>query len=200
MEVKIIIDVEQEDEPVSLAEAKAYLRIDPDYYANDQAVLDFITSARERLEKFTNLSFAPKTLLCQFSESYFQIPYGPVNDIEILTDNQDPPVEIEADKYRVEGLDFKTISFDHGYDIRWFYNLNGSVYPWSWGHGSCILNLTYKAGYGYEDGTPLPRALKTAILIQVNEDYKNLGNPYQEEICELAKRQARPYSRNLVVQ
>jgi hypothetical protein len=196
MEVKIITDVSTE--PVTLAEAKSFCRIDADYVDNDGVITAFIISARERLEKFTNLSFASKQLEVQFS-NYLQIPYGPVKEIVSVKNTEGDT--IDADKYRIVGLDFKTIYAGELTNAEFFYNINGSVDIWSLENYSCLYNIVYDAGYGSDtDYTPLPKSLKTAILIQVNEDYKNLGNPMLEELSSAAKMVAQPFSRNLVIQ
>ena len=202
MEVKIITDVTEDDEPVTLAEAKAFLRLDADYYTNDLIIQSFIISARERLEIFTNRSFAPKKLEVNFNSDFLQIPYGPIVEIISLFDTQEPPLEIEADKYHVTGLDFKEIYVRSIQNARFFYGINGSVSLWSFNNVCGAMNLTYNAGHGTEDGyTKLPKSLHDAILIQVNEDYKNLGNPlYESGLSNAAKKMAQPYSRNLVLQ
>lgn len=201
MEVKIITDVAEDDEPVSLVEAKAYLRIDADYYTDDLIIQSLIISARERLEKFTNLSFAPKTLEVNFNQGCLLIPYGPVVEIISLYDTEDPPVLIDPDKYHVSGLDFKTLHANPINGAEFFYNINGSVDIWNITNLSCAMNLTYNAGYGTDTGyTALPKSLNNAILVQVNEDYKNLGNPSIQELSSVAKKMAQPFSRNLVLQ
>lgn len=199
MEVKIITDVT--DEPVTLDEAKSFCRIDADYYENDVIIAAFITSARERLEKFTNLSFAPKQLEVNFNGGVFDIPYGPIKNIVSIFDTATPPVEVEADKYQLSGLDFKRIIIGGLTNLDFFYNINGTVDIWNLTHNSCSYNLTYDAGYGDDTGyTALPKSLKMAILVQVNEDYKNLGNPIAEELSSVAKMMSQPFSRNLVFQ
>lgn len=197
MEVQVIQDINIE--PVTLAEAKAFCRIDADYTADDAALNAFIISARERLEKFTNLSFGIKTLKCQFSTDMLVIPYAPVVSIISLTNNENPPVIVDADKYKVVGLDFKTIYVRSLSNAEFFYPITGGFEFWSVENTSCVYNLNYQAGYGGA-GTPLPKSLKTAILVQVNEDYKNLGNPMLEELSPVAKQIAQPYSRNLLFQ
>lgn len=54
-------------EPVTLDEVKRYLRIDADYASDDEVLEGLITSARERLELFTNIGFAERELELQWS-------------------------------------------------------------------------------------------------------------------------------------
>jgi len=80
-------------EPVTIQEVKDYLRLEgfiddiespsSDYDDDDEIISDLITSARQRLEAFTGLSFIPKTYqieICNLAGD-FVIPYGPVTEI-----------------------------------------------------------------------------------------------------------------------
>ena len=57
-QVEIVTDLTTE--PVTLQEAKDYMRISSN--AEDSLIEELITSARERIEKFTGLSLGEKTL------------------------------------------------------------------------------------------------------------------------------------------
>lgn len=57
-------------EPISLDEAKNYLKIDFD--TEDTLIAEMITSAREQAELFCNRSFVPKTI--EFSTKDFENP------------------------------------------------------------------------------------------------------------------------------
>lgn len=180
MEVKVITDVEQE--PVTLDEVKSFLRIDLDYVSEDFKLLMFVSGAREKLEKYLNLSLAPKTLKWQWIGSLSDIPYGPVVDITSLTEQGDE-TEVEYDLF---GLDFPAIGLKDNY--------NYIIYPV--GYDSCgkLYNLTYEAGYD-----TLPNGLKMALLMQIDYDYKNQGLPLTE-LSPNAMKQAAIYSRNLAIQ
>ena len=85
-------------EPVTIQEVKDYLRLEgfiddidspsSDYDDDDEIISDLITSARQRLEAFTGLSFIPKTYqieICNLAGD-FVIPYGPVTEILSVED------------------------------------------------------------------------------------------------------------------
>lgn len=76
MEIQITTDLVSE--PVSVAEAKTYMRL----IGSDEDTLigELITSARQRLEKFTGLSFGNKTIKCytRASDTWFELPYQPL--------------------------------------------------------------------------------------------------------------------------
>jgi len=85
-------------EPVTIQEVKDYLRLEgfiddidspsSDYDDDDEIISDLITSARQRLEAFTGLSFIPKTYqieICNLAGN-FAIPYGPVTEILSVED------------------------------------------------------------------------------------------------------------------
>lgn len=180
MEIKVITDVSEE--PVTLAEIKSWSQIDADYAAEDETLLLIAKSARERLEKELNLSFAAKTILCQWSGNSMYIPYGPVQSITGVTSSTDLTTPIDYQEY---GLDFPTISL--GADDCYI------IYPVGY-LGAKLYNLTYVAGY-----ETLPSALKQALLIQIDYEIKGRGMP-DIDLSPDALRKAAIYSRNLAIQ
>ena len=64
-------------EPISLASAKTFMRVDPDLTDEDELIRDLITAAREQLEQETGRAFAVQTLLASFDgfpkDSFFTI-------------------------------------------------------------------------------------------------------------------------------
>ena len=97
MKIELIEDIE--NEPVSLAELKAFMKVTGS--AHDSILQAMNTSARVYLEKATGLSFAPKTLkvTSDYKLEEWELPYGPVNEI---TDEE------EGDDY--------TYTYTTGYD------------------------------------------------------------------------------------
>lgn len=185
MEVKVLTDVTTE--PVTLTEIKNFCRIDLDYSTDDATLLLIAGAAREKLEKELNLSFAAKTLKVQFNGYPMDIPYGPVVSITSLvssTDTEDPPTEVE---YTESGLDFKSIYVNYINDCV-------IIYPVGFDSSDGNYNLTYTAGYPV-----LPKALKQALLLQIDYDFKNQGMP-ADDISALALEKASPYSKNLFIQ
>lgn len=182
MEVKIKTEVTAE--PVSLAEVKAFCHIDPDYSSNDDILNALISSSREKLEKELNLSFAEKTLIVQWNGSYMNLPYGPVREIVSVNPFDDDEI---SEPYTSYGLDFKTIAVDAAENCY-------IIYPVSYNNDTKLYNCEYVAGY-----ETLPSALKTAMLIQIDYDYKNQGMQ-SNSISDLALQKAIVYSRNLIIQ
>jgi len=180
MEIRVTTDVTTE--PVTLAEIKSWCQIDADYAAEDDAILLIAKGARERLEKELNLSFATKTILCQWSGNSMFIPYGPVQLITGVTSSTDLATAIDYNEY---GLDFPTISL--GADDCYI------IYPVGY-LGARLYNLTYVAGY-----ETLPSALKQALLIQIDYELKGRGMP-SVDLSPDALRKSAIYSRNLAIQ
>ena len=102
MNYNLLIDWEDQTEesgitePLTLAEVKNYLRIEgfidstesisSEFDDDDDLLQEIITSARERLEEYTGLSFIPKTYQIEFTNlaGNFMIPFGPVIEIHAL--------------------------------------------------------------------------------------------------------------------
>lgn len=169
MEIKIVTDLASE--PVTLQEAKDYLRISND--AENSLIQELITSARQRLEKFTNLSFGVKTLKCRWDyvNGWVEIPYQPNAVISACVNDANVALT-----YETKGLEYKYLYCN---------NATG-------------VTITYTSGF-----TTLPKALKEAILKEVSTSYENRENYYIEgafnEVSNDAKRLAQSYSRNTLL-
>ena len=158
-------------EPVTLQEAKDYMRISSD--SENDLIEELITSARERIEKYTGLSLGLKTLKAYWFYFHIpaEIPYGPITAINSVVDDNDVALE-----YTARGLQYKTLEA---------YSTQG-------------LTIEYEAGF-----TIVPKGLKLAILKQVSTDYENRENYsiYDQayELSSDARRQAQPYCRNTIL-
>jgi len=158
-------------EPVTLQEAKDYMRISSN--AEDDLIEELITSARERIEKFTGLSLGEKTLKAYWFYYHIpsEIPYGPVTLINSVVDDNDVDVE-----YTARGLQYKVLE----------------------AYSTVGLTIEYEAGFAVA-----PKGLKLAILKQVSTDYENRENYsiYDQayELSSDARRQAMPYCRNTIL-
>ena len=120
MQVEITSDLSVE--PVSVAEARAYLRITTT--AEDSIISGLITSARMRLEKYANLSFGAKTIQCYFNELYDwkELPYQPNSTITSIKDN-------DADDlvYEERGVPYKSIKVSSSNGVIVIYEVEGLV-------------------------------------------------------------------------
>ena len=165
-QVEIVTDLTTE--PVTLQEAKDYMRISSE--SENDLIEELITSARERIEKFTGLSLGEKTLRAYWFYFHIpqEIPYGPVTLIDSVVNDDDVAVE-----YVARGLQYKMLEA---------YSTTG-------------LTIEYEAGFAVA-----PKGLKLAILKQVSTDYENRENYsiYDQayELSSDARRQAQPYCRN----
>lgn len=194
-QIKVIEDVTTE--PVTLAEIKARLRIDSDYSANDADLELLGKAAREKLEQYTGLGFAKRKIQVQFSSGLHELPLGPTisdNADIIVTDAEGVP--IDADKYAIQGLTFKSIALGCLTNLSFFYPENGGM-PEIW-EGSVTqldYNVTYETGYEI-----LPAGLKSALLTQIDYAFKAEGSEQLDPISPVAVQKCRGYSRNLVIQ
>jgi len=142
-------------EPVSLAEAKAYIRVSST--VDDAQIQVMIKQAREAVETATGLTFVPKTVSLWFNniDGNFEIPFGPVAKASFqLFDESDNEI-----------TNFRLIGEFHP----------KLTYP-----NRAILKATYSAGY---ITNILPNDLKIAILDQVSYDYENRGLDADTGIC-----------------
>ncbi len=90
------------DEPVTLEEAKNYMKIDDDLTEDDILIESDIVAARLTLEKQCGLSFVPKYMTVQLRNECggIEIPYGPVEgdlDPTLITDRQGNVLTIETE-------------------------------------------------------------------------------------------------------
>jgi hypothetical protein len=161
-------------EPITLAEVKEYLRVSHD--AEDDLISELISSARERLEGFTGLSFVNREIIANYNSSnnWFELPYQPDASSIVLTDNEDDV--ISATFYEVRGLDYKQIYYI----------------------SSTPFTVTYDAGF-----TTLPSGLKLAMKKQIATDYENRENflvgDSATELSSSAQMLAQRFSRNSIL-
>lgn len=137
-------------EPVTLAEAKEYARIDGS--TEDTLITSLIKMARLHCESFTGKSLIPKTVtVTSFTYPYqFQMPYGP-----LLAENNVTKC-VTLDQNAVE----TTLN----------YQVNAGLYPKLFiigGAQSYKFKLVYTAGF-----TTVPEDIKLAIKMMVNTLYE----------------------------
>ena len=171
-DVEVIVDLVTE--PVSLPEAKRWLRIDPDFNLDDTFITGLISDARVSLEKYTGLSFGEKTLKQYSEKCRVEILHGPVTSIESITGISGKEINI----------DFHAIRFP-------ILSVGEPVF------------ITYKAGYPEGKlPTPLKDAIlmQVATDYENREDYVLSNNNASVGVIELSnasKRKADPFRRNL---
>ena len=174
MQLRIKTDISAENEPVTLAVAKNYIKYDGSD-ANEEALITSMTkSARELCEKHTGLTFAEKEL-------YFFADPEDLDDRKRVTLPGVPNISVD----NVFSID------DEGVEVE--LELNTGYYLYGMTEIEIYLpnviltgidvtsrlqyRAQYKAGYGHvTDTETLPEVLKTAILKQVAEWYENREN------------------------
>lgn len=152
MPYSYIMDMTSEDsgavtEPVTLAEAKTYIRVSGS--SEDDLITAMITRARQSIERATGLAIVDKDVTVWFSNENgsLQIPVGPYQSDFKLYNNETDDEILAAD-----------------------YTLIGGQFPVLKRPELSNLRMEYVAGYA-----TVPEALKGAILDQVNYIYENRG-------------------------
>lgn len=169
--LQIRVQTDLSTEPVTVTEAKAYMRVSNT--DDDTLIGELITSARQRLEKFTGLSFGSKTMKARWDsmDSWAELPYQPNAVITGCVDDDGTTLT-----YETRGLDFKQV-----YVV-----------------ASKGITFTYTVSW-----TTFPKALKEAILKEVSTSYENRENFYidgtMNELSNSAKMLANSYSRNSIL-
>ena len=89
-------------EPVTLAEAKEYLRVFHD--TEDNVITQMITNARKVLEMSTSLSLVEQTIeIHTVIHDVFTLPYGPVSSVTSATIDDVAIDEIDEETGIIEG-------------------------------------------------------------------------------------------------
>lgn len=194
-----LIDEATADEPVSLAEAKAYMMIDADYASNDADIELLISTARIRLEQYLNVGLANRDVVLQWPGTPLQLPLSPNFTITSLVDKDN--IAVPADQYTITAYRDKSIWINstNSMGVSWFYAIDNSyVSTWSFNPAECdtIYTLTYNTGHETEN---LPKPLKQAILAEVDYLYKLRGMPVTDLVSPNAKLLAHGYSKNLIL-
>lgn len=137
-------------EPVSLTEAKAYLRIDQSETAFDEELNMAIPAARQEIEQYLNRSLINRTItaVLDIANGWVNLPYAPVNSILAVTD-----------------IDNNVIA-DAGYIYRDPVLLISNYY-----RVVCI----YNSG-GYTSGKPVPPVFKQGIKRLLAFDWQHKGD------------------------
>ena len=195
---QIIDDATDITEPVTLAEQKAYSRIDADYASEDNDLMGLMIGARCIIEGWLNVGLANRDVKVEWNGIPLQLPLSPNFAVASVTEGE---TTLPIDEYTVSTQQNKTIyvnALGSG-GMEWFYAIDNSyVTPWTWSvsESDTVYTVTYNTGY---EPAQLPKALKQAIMAQVDWMYKNRGEPNASSVCPQAVLLASSYSRNLVL-
>jgi uncharacterized phiE125 gp8 family phage protein len=161
-------------EPITLAEAKNYLRVD---YSEDDALIEaLITSARVRLEQYAGVAMTQRNLqVVAFMTEFIELPYVPIGTLlSVEYWNNSEWIELSEGDYNILGVNTM------------------KVYAVAYGEGE--YRFTYTCGYC--DATP---SMRTAVFKMLADLYE-----YRESSVESSKPSAnlttayelmRPYKR-----
>jgi uncharacterized phiE125 gp8 family phage protein len=101
--------VEPVSEPITLAQAKNYLKVDFD--DDNDLITSLIASARVRLEKYAGIAMSPRTLqVVAYVDEFIELPYAPLNNITKVEywDNSNW-VEMSLGDYYILGTTYKKL-------------------------------------------------------------------------------------------
>jgi uncharacterized phiE125 gp8 family phage protein len=139
-------------EPVQLDEVKEFLRVD--YDADDVLLTSLITQSREIIERYLNISIPLSTLIVEASPRVeLQLPYGPVLNIDSVTDRDGNDVYYEW----------------NGFVITFEGNSFSPTQPERPAYVETIT--TYDSGYAI-----VPAGLKLAVMEVIAYLYENRGD------------------------
>lgn len=157
-------------EPVTLSEAKAWIKVADSYTDDDTIITALIIAARQILEEHLTISIASKTYTVVLKNLLgdMELPYGPIISITSAADWDGDALTIDEDYY-LSGEDFKRLDTITDY-----------------------IKFVYVAGY-----STVPEALKLAIKMQVGYMYEHRGDDLDTlGISKDALMVAKIYSRN----
>ena len=160
-------------EPLSLAEAKAYMNITSD--SQDTLITELIKTARQGIERLTGLCLVPSVVVALIDNTGgdIELPLGPyVKDLAIA--NREGGA---VTNFTLNGLQFKTLGQPT----------------------SSYLVCTYKAGYSQQvvtDYPTLPSELLNCIKDQVSFLFENRGENMSSGFSEKVYRTVRKYTRH----
>lgn len=195
IEPYIKTDISEDDEPLlheldGVKYINKFVKYEGDNADELQLIIDLSKSARVICEKFTNLSFAEKTLVVQFEYEYVKkynyrisLPYGPHSSITTVwyvdTDNNATEMTLGTDYYKF-GYKFLDIWFPSIVSI-----IDSYIYP--------DFRVEYVAGYGIEDSTEdLPENIRLAMAKLVSQWYHNRNESVQT-LSDEARRLLYPF-------
>ncbi|MBY6275383.1 head-tail connector protein [Symbiobacterium thermophilum] len=161
MVVRVVVPPDQE--PVSLEEAKAHLRVDGNH--DDALIAALITAAREYAEGYQQRAFVTQTLEltldCFPASGEIELPRPPIQRVESITCTlaDGSTMTVDPDTYL---LDAPSGRLALAYGASW---PNVTLAPIGG------VTIRYVAGYG--DPSKVPAKVKQAILLIVGHWYAN---------------------------
>ena len=175
-------------EPMTLSEAKTWLKIDSDT-TEDALVTSLIVSARQTAESFCNRAFITQTIAQSFDTlSEFNLVRSPVQSITSITylDANGTSQTLSTDVYELN-----TYSYPNSIRLK-----HNQVFPSTSDVVGNVI-VTYVAGYG-DASTDIPNLIIDACKVIVRDYYKNRDNPTRK-FPTLAENMLRAYKIHQIV-
>lgn len=154
------------NEPLSLADAKAHLRVD--HSDEDTLINALIAAAREDAEDFRNQSFITQTWKLTLDvwptePDVIELPRGPVSVTSVKYTDEDGNTSTFASSNYVEDLESEPARLALKRSASWpsdtLQVVNG-------------IEVTYVAGYG-DDASDVPAAVVEALKLMIGHYYEN---------------------------
>lgn len=162
----LVISTEPTEEPLSIEEVKAHLRVEIE--DDDDLILNLITSARQYVEAYLKRALITQTWKYYIEdfpdEDYIELPFPPLSSVTsvVYTDYAGTATTM-------------TVTTDYVVDT---YKEPGRVvlaYGQSWPTTTLTVTspicITYICGYGTPED--IPRAIRSAMLIFISDLYEN---------------------------
>lgn len=155
-------------EPVTLAEARAWCRVDDDITDQDSVIMLLIGAMREYAENLTGRAFAPRTLETRFDSfpdsGILELPFAPLLSVESVSyiDSGGSLVELAGSP-----TGFETDTHSEPGNL---FPLFGSSWP-STAEQPGAVRVRYTAGYS--SFSAIPRSLKLWMQARIATLYEN---------------------------
>lgn len=171
-------------EPVTLAQAKAHIRLDADGYDDDISTF-YIPAARQQVEAFTDRQLITATYtmtLRRFCGRRIYLPKGQLQSVTSLKyyDDDDAQQTYSSSNYYVNARN------EPGFiELK-----NDNNWP-SIENRADAIEIIYVCGYGA--ATDVPEILRTATLMQLGYMYEHRGDTEQAGIYSWLRNLVQPY-------
>lgn len=168
MEYKYKVSVAAAETPISLIEAKEFLRLTSDYTEEDNLISSFIRAATTSAENFMQRDIVEKTYLLYLNDF--------IDPIEI----QKQVTEVVSIVYKdINGGDQTLSSSDYITDLETTPALitSLSTFPATYADSFNNVTVTFKSGFGA--ATEVPDDIKTALFYMISKYYDDRADSRQ---------------------